>query len=98
MILQILPEIFCFIISVVFLMMSFGKPRHENLYRMGMLFCFVNILIVAFTLPMSGLFFYESYKIDLFSQSVKLLLCIGLFFVVFMTDSRSDGHIRKNFP
>jgi NADH-quinone oxidoreductase subunit N len=97
-ILQILPEIFCFIISVVFLMMSFGKPRHENLYRMGMLFCFVNILIVAFTLQMSGLFFYESYKIDLFSQSVKLLLCIGLFFVVFMTDSRSDEHIKKNFP
>lgn len=95
---NILPEIFCFLLAVVFLLASLTKTKYENLYRLALIFSFLNLLIVLFTIRGEGLYFYGSYKVDLFSQSVKLMLSLGLFLVIYMADTRSDEHIKKMFP
>jgi len=95
---NILPEILCFILSVVFLFCSLSKTKFENLYRFALIFSFLNFILVLLSINANGLYFYDSYKVDLFSQSVKLLLTLGLFLVIYMTDSRSDEHIRKMYP
>ncbi len=98
MLMNILPEIFCFILAVVFLLCSLSKTKFENLYRLALIFSFLNFILVLFTVNADAVLFYGSYKVDLFSQSVKLLLTLGLFLVIYMTDDRSDEHIKKMYP
>lgn len=98
MLMYILPEIFCFILAVVFVLCSLCKTRFESIYRLALIFSFLNFIVVLFTINGNATLFYESYKVDLFSQSVKLLLALGLFLVVYMTDNRSDEHIKKMYP
>lgn len=98
MLVNILPEIFCFILSIVFLLCSFAKTRFESLYRLALIFSFINFLFVLMTLGSNASLFYDSFKVDLFSQSVKVFLSLGLFLVIYMTDSRSDEHIKRLYP
>lgn len=98
MLINILPEIICFLLAVVFILCSLSKTKFENLYRLALIFSFLNFLVVLMTINSNVLLFYNSYKIDLFSQSVKLMLTIGLFLVIYMSDARSDGHIKKMYP
>lgn len=94
---SLLPEIFCFIMSLVFIILSLKKQEVSSTRRVALLLSFVNILLVLFTIRQEGLYFSESYKIDLFSQSVKLILSIGLFFVIFMADERSEKAVKKSY-
>lgn len=95
---SLLPEIFCFLMSVVFIIFSLKKREMKNIRRVGLILSFINVILVILTINNEGLYFSESYKIDLFSQSVKFLLSIGLFFVIFMADERSEETIIKNYP
>lgn len=97
MIIFILPEILTFLIAVLFLLTTFKKVSQENLHRLGMVLSLLNIVIVVFTLSLNGSFFYNTYKIDFFSQSIKLVLTVGLFFTIFMTDKRSDEGINRYY-
>lgn len=97
MISYILPEILTFLMAVFFLLTAFKKVSMETIHKIGMFFSLINILIVFFTLNLNGNFFYGSYKIDFFSQSIKLILAIGLFFVIFMADKRIEETIKKNY-
>lgn len=98
MLMNILPEIFCFILAIVFLLCSLSKTKFDSLYRLALIFSFLNFLVILLTINSNATMFYESYKVDLFSQSVKLLLALGLFLVIYMTDTRSDEHIKSMYP
>lgn len=98
MIFSLLPEIFCFIMSLVFIILALKKKEVCSIRKLGLILSFINIILVVLTLQKEGLYFSECYKIDLFSQSVKLLIAIGLFFVIFMADERSEEAIIKSYP
>jgi len=95
---SLLPEIFCFIMSLVFIILALKKKEVCSIRKLGLILSFINIILVVLTLQKEGLYFSECYKIDLFSQSVKLLIAIGLFFVIFMADDRSEEAIIKSYP
>ncbi len=98
MIFSLLPEIFCFLMSLVFIIFSLKKQDINFERKAGLILSFINIVLVLLTINHQGLYFSEGYKIDLFSQSVKLLIAIGLFFVFFMADERSESAIKKSYP
>lgn len=97
MIIYILPEILTFFIAVFFLITAFRKVPMETTHKIGMFLSIVNIIFVFLTINLNGLFFYGTYKVDFFSQSIKLILAIGLFFVIFMADKRIEEMLKKNY-
>ncbi len=97
MIVYILPEVLTFCIALFFLVAAIKKANMETMHKLGMLFSFINIIIVLLCMGLNGTFFYGTYKIDFFSQSIKLILAIGLFFIIFMADKRIEDVVKSNY-
>lgn len=97
MIVYILPEILTFCMAVFFLIASIKKANMETMHKTAMFFSLINVVVTLFTLNLNGTFFYDTYKVDFFSQSIKIILAIGLFFIVFMADKRIEETIKNNY-
>lgn len=84
-----LPELALIVMALVFFFMSLGKPGTLFLQRMALLQAGVTVCITLFVFgfvidqPGQTLFF-ETYRIDLFSQVFKIMLTVGLFLVIYL--------------
>ena len=79
----LLLEIYLLLFSVLFLFLSLGKGG-KSLFLPARILSLGAIAVSLITLNANGLLFYGAYQVDAFSQIFKLILTIGLTFVVFM--------------
>ncbi len=85
----LLPEITIFIFSLVFLLLSLGKPR-VSLFALARLLSLAALVAALFSLGARGELFSGAYRVDFFSQVFKVLIVCGLCLVIFMFESRDD--------
>ncbi|MEJ2282333.1 MAG: NADH-quinone oxidoreductase subunit N [Desulfobacterales bacterium] len=77
------PELFYFAGGMVFLGLSLIKqanPRRD--YLAAMILAVLGILVCLANVNQQGLLFFNTYRIDLFSQVFKVMLSLGLFLVL----------------
>jgi len=77
------PELYYFVVAIVFLFMSMAKhnnPRRD--FFTALVLAALGVLICLGSIRQEGLLFIEAYRVDLFSQVFKVLLSIGLFLVI----------------
>jgi len=79
----LLPEIYTFLFSLVFLFLSLGKGKRP-LFILARTLAVIGLVISFLSINASGLLFSGAYRVDYFSQIFKVLLNIGLTLVVFM--------------
>ncbi|HOJ42903.1 MAG TPA: hypothetical protein PK800_02175, partial [Syntrophorhabdaceae bacterium] len=79
----ILPELYLILISIIFLFISLGKPKENNIIVTAKVMSFIGFIITALSIAERGELFYHAYRIDLFSQLFKILIAIGLMLVIF---------------
>ncbi len=93
----ILPELYLILISIIFLFISLGKPKENNIIVTAKVMSFIGFIITALSIAERGELFYHAYRIDLFSQLFKILIAIGLMLVIFMF-SEKDGIEKEYLP
>lgn len=98
MIPHLLPETATFLLAVLFLLCSFGKASQETLHRIGLVGTLAVVLVTAATLDVSGEYLEGSYRVDLFSQLIKLFLGAGAFLTIFLSDRDSGADIARYYP
>jgi NADH-quinone oxidoreductase subunit N len=79
----LLLEIYLLLFSVLFLFLSLGKGG-KSLFLPARIFSLGAVAVSLITLNANGLLFYGAYQVNGFSQVFKLILTVGLTFVVFM--------------
>ncbi len=82
---QFLPEFVLIAVALVFFLLSLGRLSANTLRRTALIAAFLGAAAAVASLGQSGVFFFNAYSIDPFSQGFKLILCIGLFFVIAMS-------------
>lgn len=77
------PELFYFLVAVVFLFFSMSaRPRPNRDYRSAVLLAGIGLGITLAAVGLEGELFAAVYRVDLFSQVFKVLLSAGLFLVM----------------
>jgi len=72
------PELVLLLGGLVLFMLSTGKYSSKIIRQFTLFFALINILVCASTLHLEGSLFYDAYRIDLFSQGLKLIISAGL--------------------
>ncbi|MBI1883429.1 MAG: NADH-quinone oxidoreductase subunit N [Chlamydiae bacterium] len=83
-----LPEIFMMIIATVFFLFIFLKEEtvKKYLYPCSLILGAITMIASFFSLSQKGLIFFNTYEINAFSQSFKLILAASLFLIVTISD------------
>lgn len=84
------PELFLLLGSLVLFFMSTGQAGGKKARALTLTLAIVNILICAVCLRQDGTLFYGAYKIDFFSQILKLFISMG-FAVVLLFSTELKG-------
>ncbi len=71
------PELFLLLGGLVLLLMSAGHTSGKRARSITLCFALVNILICLWSLNFNGYLFFGSYKIDIFSQFLKVIISFG---------------------
>ncbi len=82
------PELYLLLMTAVFLgisMLAGPHPRRD--FIAGLFMAAAGVLVTIGAVGFQGTLFTEAYRVDLFSQVFKLLLMIGLFFVISLCSS-----------
>jgi NADH-quinone oxidoreductase subunit N len=77
------PELFFFAGGMVFVGLSMVKranPRRD--YLTAMVLAALGVLVCLANVHQEGLLFFETYRVDLFSQVFKVMLAMGLFLII----------------
>jgi NADH-quinone oxidoreductase subunit N len=82
----LIPEMTLLLAAVLFLVLACLKPDRQRDYHLGVTMAVVTVAASLTCATMSGDLFNGVYRVDLFSQVVKVLLAIGFFLVVFLCD------------
>ncbi|MCG6537353.1 MAG: NADH-quinone oxidoreductase subunit N, partial [Syntrophales bacterium LBB04] len=85
----LLPEIYLFIFSVFFLILSVGKKK-VSVFTMAKVLALVSFAVTLACSGARGELFYSAYKVDFFSQVFKVLLSTGFTLVVFMFEREDE--------
>jgi NADH-quinone oxidoreductase subunit N len=96
---MIFPEISIFLFSVIFLGLSITK-KSAHLVTCAKALSLVVLLVTLFSVGGNARLFSGAYKVDLFSQVFKLLLCFGFCLVIIMLDDREEveeGYLAEYF-
>lgn len=80
----LLPEFVLIIMSLTLFCATLALPRQELLERCGLLLAVCTLGAAALAWGRQGSFFYSAYRVDLFSQSFKLLIALGLALIIWM--------------
>ncbi len=91
-----LPELAMLLTAAVFLAVSCTRSDARRNYRIAVTLAALCLAASLAALSNSGMLFNGAYRLDLFSQLFKMLLCIGLFLVVFVCDDLSAVHPRHH--
>lgn len=76
------PELFLLLGGLVLFLMSSGQTSGKKARSVTLGFALLNIVICFWSLHQNGFIFYDAYKIDLFSQFLKIVISIGLAIVL----------------
>ena len=91
------PELFYVVVAAVFFVSSLQKRvDSRRLYRLAVVLAGVGLLVSVACARMEGFLFFDSYKVDLFSQFFKVLLALGMFFVVLVCSELQGIEPRKH--
>lgn len=88
-IMTILPELYMLFFSVIFLLLSLGK-RKTNIFTWAKVLSLFGLVITLVTISGRDTLFYGAYRVDLFSQVLKIIFVYGFVFVIFMMDRREE--------
>lgn len=80
----LLPEIMLIAMSLVFFCVTLAKNQPAWLERCALLFAVFTLAAAVLCFNQQEIFFYQVYKIDLFSQLFKILIALGLVLIVWM--------------
>ena len=92
------PELYYFIVGMIFLFMSLAKttnPRRE--YFSALFLAVLGVVICLASIRQEGFLFFQTYRVDLFSQVFKVLLSIGLFLIISIC-SNLNGVAERYHP
>ncbi|MBW2072084.1 MAG: NADH-quinone oxidoreductase subunit N [Deltaproteobacteria bacterium] len=80
-----LPEMYCLGMVAVFVGIAvLPRPNPRRDYLTALTLAAVSIVIALGSVRFQGELFAGTYRVDLFSQVFKVMLCIGLFLVIFL--------------
>ena len=77
------PELFYFASGMAFLCLSMSNrsdPRRN--YYIALVLAAVGVVVCLATVNLEGFLFFNTYRVDLFSQVFKLILALGLFLII----------------
>jgi len=77
-----LPETFLLFMALIFFCQSMWKSSANLNQGLALFLSAAGVIISLLNLNQSGELFYRSYRVDLFSQTFKCLISLGLFLVV----------------
>jgi len=82
----LIPETTLLLTAMLFLVLACLRPDPQRDYHVGLAMAAAVLAASLTCVPMSGSLFSHVYRVDFFSQVVKVLLAIGFFLVVFLCD------------
>ena len=91
------PELTLLVGGLVLLLMSTGNASGKKARAVTLAVALVNIVVCIACLRLDGYLFYDAYKIDLFSQSIKLILSFG-FAAVLLFSTELKGIVEDVRP
>lgn len=93
------PELFLLLGSLFLFLLSTGKVVGRKARTVTLGIALFNVLVCLVCLPLEGTLFYEAYRIDFFSQMIKLVMAIGFAVVLlFSTELKGiDDEIRPEY-
>jgi NADH-quinone oxidoreductase subunit N len=77
-----LPETFLIFMALLFFCQSLWKSSADLNQGIAFFLSALGVIISLLSLSSSGDLFYKSYRVDLFSQTFKFLISLGLFLVI----------------
>jgi NADH-quinone oxidoreductase subunit N len=87
-----LPELYLLLLALLFFVQSLWQSPTRVNQLLALWLSAIGVGIGVLSLPLSGELFSRTYRVDLFSQSFKVLIQIGLFVVIFI------GRDLKSIP
>jgi NADH-quinone oxidoreductase subunit N len=83
----LIPETTLLITALMFLVLACLQPDSHRDYHLGIVMAVATLAASLICVAVSGDLFHHMYRVDLFSQMVKVLLALGFFLVVFLCDN-----------
>ncbi len=81
------PELFFVTMAAVFFGLSLQrKVNARSTYVVAVALASVGVLIAVMSAKLEGMLFFDSYRVDFFSQVFKILIALGTFLVIFVCD------------
>jgi NADH-quinone oxidoreductase subunit N len=87
-----LPELTMLLTAAAFLAVSCARPDARRDYGIAVTLAALCLAASLAAVSVTGTLFSGAYRLDLFSQLFKALLCIGFFLVVFVCDDLAAVH------
>lgn len=79
-----LPETFLLFMALLFFCQSMWKSSADLNQGLAFLLSGLLVILSLLSLNASGDLFYKAYRVDIFSQTFKILISLGLFLIVFL--------------
>ncbi len=92
-----LPEIFYFASGMAFLCLSMtnrSDPQRE--YYIALALAALGVVVSLVAVNWEGFLFFNTYRVDLFSQVFKLILAMGLFLIVSICSELKSINVRHH--
>ncbi|ROQ93493.1 NADH-quinone oxidoreductase subunit N [Desulfosoma caldarium] len=91
------PELYYVAVASVFFICSLEKQADpRRLYRWAVPLAGIGLAVTVACARMEGFLFFDSYRVDLFSQVFKVFLALGMFFVVLVCNELQGIEPRKH--
>ncbi len=91
-----LPEIVLLVMAVLFFFLSLGKLPSSRLRYIALTGVFLATAATVASVNETGVYFFNAYSIDSFSQVFKFILCVGSAFVIAMSPGLHGVKERLN--
>ncbi len=90
------PELYALFMGAVFLGLSLTRPDAERDYRTAVALAAVGVGISIACVRMQGDLFYDTYRVDLYTQVFKTMLFMALFLVMFICSNLGGVEKRRH--
>ncbi len=78
-----IPELYYLLMAGVFFCLSLlPRPRPKRDYYVALILASLGVMVSLASVNLQGTFFFQAYRVDLFSQVFKSILAMGLFLIV----------------
>ena len=91
------PELFYFAAGLIFLCLSMtnrSTPRRD--YLTALVLAVLGVVVSLTAVNQEGLLFYDTYRVDLFSQVFKVILSMGLFLIISICSELKSISVRHH--